>query len=213
MKRGKYSKDFLKAFHEYKNGATSSKVTAKYNIPGSTLRNHKSDPTMKIHGGCSTLLTKHQEQYLVELLKNLEVADVRLIKLLVMKLVSEISICSTCYDLSEVAKNVLQRRQGELKVMKEEKTDASRCNGLNEDVFHGCFEKFDLMFPTNNLIKTRHAIYNSEEVGFSDETSYDETNRTYSELTLANMHRFVPPYESFQYDFLSSEKQMINRIP
>ncbi|CAF3453776.1 unnamed protein product [Rotaria sp. Silwood1] len=137
MKRGKYSKDFLKAFHEYKNGATSSKVTAKYNIPESTLRNHKSDPKMKIRGGRSSLLTKHQEQYLVELLKNLEVAGVRLTKLLVMKLVSE-----------------------------------------------------NVQLVTN-----------------------DETNRTYSELTLANMHRFVPPYESFQYDFLSSEKQMINRIP
>ncbi|CAF4688913.1 unnamed protein product [Rotaria sp. Silwood1] len=175
MKRGKYSKDFLKAFHEYKNGATSSKVTAKYNIPGSTLRNHKSDPTMKIHGGRSTLLTKHQEQYLVELLKNLEVADVRLIKLLVMKLVSEISICSTCYDF-----------------------------GYDPCSLPKAYGRYS-RYPNENHQQLKSMI--------DFEKENDETNRTYTELTLANMHRFVPPYESFEYDFLSSEKQMINRIP
>jgi transposase len=89
-KRGNYSReDLVKAVYEYKNGATSSEVTTKYNVPGSTVRNHKCNPKKRIGGGRPTLLTNHQEQYLVELLKNLEVNGIRLTKPLVMQLASE----------------------------------------------------------------------------------------------------------------------------
>ncbi|CAF3927604.1 unnamed protein product [Rotaria sp. Silwood1] len=175
MERGNYSKeDFLKAFHEYKNGATSSAVTVKYNVPGSTIRNHKSNPTMKIGGGRPTLLTNDQEQKLVELLKNLEVAGVRLTKLVVMKLASEYVqlVTSKFVELGRKwLKNFLQRWQGELKVIREEKIEASRRNGFTEDVRRGWFEKLDLILRTNNLITRPHAIYNCDETGFSDETS------------------------------------------
>ncbi|CAF3903029.1 unnamed protein product [Rotaria sp. Silwood1] len=175
MERGNYSKeDFLKAFHEYKNGATSSAVTVKYNVPGSTIRNHKSNPTMKIGGGRPTLLTNDQEQKLVELLKNLEVAGVRLTKLVVMKLASEYVqlVTSKFVELGRKwLKNFLQRWQGELKVIREEKIEASRRNGFTEDVRRGWFEKLDLILRTNDLITRLHAIYKCDETGFSDETS------------------------------------------
>ena len=79
----------MKAVYEYNNGSTSAEVTAKYNIPGSTIRHHKLNPALKIGGGRPTILTKDQEQYLVELLKNLEVNGVRLTKVVVIKLASE----------------------------------------------------------------------------------------------------------------------------
>ena len=90
MKRGNYSKeDFLKAVHDLKSGSTSSEVTEKYNIPSSTVRHHKLNPSLKIGGGRPTILTKDQEQYLVELLKNLEINGFRLTKSVVTKLASE----------------------------------------------------------------------------------------------------------------------------
>lgn len=90
MKRGKYSReDLIKAIAEYKNGATSSDVTKKYNVPGSTVRNHKSNPKKKIGGGRPTLLTNFQESYFVELLKNLEDIGVRLIKPIALQLSTE----------------------------------------------------------------------------------------------------------------------------
>jgi hypothetical protein len=90
MKRSNYSKeDLTKAVNEYKNGSTSSSLTTKYGIPGSTIRNHKSNQKLRIRGGRPTLLTNHQEQYLVELLKNLEFVGVRLTKPVVMRLSSE----------------------------------------------------------------------------------------------------------------------------
>lgn len=90
MKRGNYSKeDFFKAVHDLKNGSTSSEVTAKYNIPSSTVRHHKLNPSLKLGGGRPTILTKDQEQYLVELLKNLEINGFRLTKLILTKLASE----------------------------------------------------------------------------------------------------------------------------
>jgi hypothetical protein len=85
-----YSKeDLTKAIDEYKSGATSSEVAAKHGVPGSTVRNHKCNPTMRIGGGRPQLLTNTQEQYLVELLKNLEVIGVRLTKPVVMKFSSD----------------------------------------------------------------------------------------------------------------------------
>ncbi len=90
MKRVTHSKETLtKAVSEYQNGSTSAAITAKYGVPGSTVRNHKSNPKLRIGGGRPTLLTNEQEQYLVELLKNLEVIGVRLTKSLVLQLASE----------------------------------------------------------------------------------------------------------------------------
>ncbi len=78
-----------KAVNEYKNGSISAAIIAKYDIPGSTIRNHKSDPKLRIGVGRPTLLPNEQEQYLVELLKHVEVIGVRLTKSLAMKLASE----------------------------------------------------------------------------------------------------------------------------
>jgi hypothetical protein len=65
----------------------------------------------------------------------------------------------------------LQRWTGELKVIKEEKIEASRRNGFSEDVRHGWFEKLESILRSNNLITRPHAIFNCDESGFSDETS------------------------------------------
>lgn len=90
MKRGNYSnEDFIKAVHDVKNGSTSSEITAKYHIPSSTVRFHKSNSSVRIGGGRPTILTNYQENYLVELLKNLEVNGAHLTKVVVIKLASE----------------------------------------------------------------------------------------------------------------------------
>jgi hypothetical protein len=90
MKRSSYSKeDLTRAVDEYNNGAVSSAITAKYGIPGSTIRNHKSNPKLGIGSGRPTLLSNDQEKYLTELLKNLELIGVRLTKAVVMELASD----------------------------------------------------------------------------------------------------------------------------
>ncbi len=90
MERSNYSKeDLTNAINEYKNGSTSSELTIKYGVPGSTVRNHNSNSKLRIGRGRPTLLTNHQEHYFVELLKNLESVGVRLTKPVVMKLSSE----------------------------------------------------------------------------------------------------------------------------
>ena len=90
MKRGKYFKeDFTNAVYEYKNGYTTAEVNAKYNIPGSTIRHHKLNPELKISGGRPSILTKDQEQYLVELLKKSRNKRPLFNKLVVVKLAAE----------------------------------------------------------------------------------------------------------------------------
>ena len=90
MTGGNYSKDdFIKVLDEYKSGIAFVQLAEKYNIPSSTMRNHKSNLTRKIGGGRPTILNKNQEHYLVELLKNLEINGVRSTKSAVKKLSSE----------------------------------------------------------------------------------------------------------------------------
>jgi len=49
MKRSSYSKeDLTRDVDEYNNSAISIVITGKYGIPGSTIRNHKSKPKLRI---------------------------------------------------------------------------------------------------------------------------------------------------------------------
>ncbi|CAM4946739.1 unnamed protein product [Rotaria socialis] len=160
MKRSNYSKEnLLKAVEEYKNGATSTEVSSKYGVPGSTVRNHNYNSKMRFGGGRPTVLTSHQEQYLIELLKNLEFIGLRLMKVVVMKLGSEYVKLVT----------------------------ASPRNGFTEDIRCGWFEKLELILRTNNLIARPHTIYNCDESGFSDETACEmvivshETKQAYEQ--------------------------------
>ncbi|CAF3073579.1 unnamed protein product, partial [Rotaria sp. Silwood2] len=78
--------NLINALEEYKTGATSSEVSLKYGVPGSTVRNHNCNSQMRFGVGHPTVLTNHQEQCLVELLKNLEFIALRLMKVVAMKL-------------------------------------------------------------------------------------------------------------------------------
>lgn len=90
MMKTSYSKeDLIKAVDEYKNGFSSSEVATRYQIPASTIRNHKCDPKKMVGAGRPHLLNSTQEKYLVELLKNLECKGVRLTKRLGLRLSSE----------------------------------------------------------------------------------------------------------------------------
>jgi transposase len=90
MTREEYDQETLvKAVVEYRDGASSNELATKYEIPSSTIRNHKSNPNMRIGSGRPTLLTNHEERYFVELLKNLESIGVRLTKPVVRNLSSD----------------------------------------------------------------------------------------------------------------------------
>ncbi|CAF3003107.1 unnamed protein product [Rotaria sp. Silwood2] len=108
MKRGSYSKeDLIKAVNDYKNGFTSSAVAEKYSIPRSTIRKHSYNPELKIGGGHPMLLLNEQEQYLVQLFKNLEQIGVRLTKKVALDLSSDYvrlvtgSMSNSCYEKLE----------------------------------------------------------------------------------------------------------------
>jgi hypothetical protein len=69
-KRGNYSReDLVKAVYEYKNGATSSEVTTKYNVPGSTVRNHKCNPKKKNWRWTSNVVDKPSRTILSRVIK------------------------------------------------------------------------------------------------------------------------------------------------
>ncbi|CAF4710114.1 unnamed protein product [Rotaria sp. Silwood1] len=132
--------------NDFKNGFTSAALAAKYGIPSSTVREHNSSPELRIGGEHPTLLSNEQEQYLVQLFKNLEFIGVRLTKKVVWDLASDYvglvtgsisnkTPSNVCFFLAlfiyrigkaiEVGqkwlKKFLQLCQGELKMLKEDK--------------------------------------------------------------------------------------------
>ncbi|CAF3747419.1 unnamed protein product, partial [Rotaria sp. Silwood1] len=138
--------NFIKAVNDFKNGFTSAALAAKYGIPSSTVREHNSSPELRIGGEHPTLLSNEQEQYLVQLFKNLEFIGVRLTKKVVWDLASDYvglvtgsisnkTPSNVCFFLAlfiyrigkaiEVGqkwlKKFLQLCQGELKMLKEDK--------------------------------------------------------------------------------------------
>jgi len=89
VKKSSYSKeDLTRAIDERNSDAISTAITAKYVIPGRTIRNDKSNPKLVIRIRCSTLLSSEQK-YLPELLKNLELIGVRLTKPIVIQVASD----------------------------------------------------------------------------------------------------------------------------
>ncbi|CAF1549570.1 unnamed protein product [Adineta ricciae] len=173
--RVNYPKEnFPLAVEEYNNGASSSDLTKKYGIPGSTIRNHKSNPNLKVGAGRPTLLSNEQEKYLVELLKSLETIGCRLTKPTALQISSDYVQRITGKEIEvgrKWLKNFLQRWQNELKVIKEEKLESARRNGFTEDVRCRWFEKLNSILEKNSLKTRPHAIYNCDETGFSDATA------------------------------------------
>ncbi|CAF4170131.1 unnamed protein product, partial [Rotaria sordida] len=163
-----------RAIEEYNNGVASSVLTTNYGIPGSTIRNHKSNPKLRIGAGRPTLLSNEHEKYFVELLKNLENIGFRLTKPIVLQLSSDYVQRVNGKDIEvgrKWLKNFLQRWQHELKVVKEEKMESARRNGFTENIRSGWFENLKQILQNNNLITRPHAIFNCDESGFSDETA------------------------------------------
>ncbi|CAF4022022.1 unnamed protein product, partial [Rotaria sordida] len=113
---------------------------------------------LKVGGGRPTLLTDQQEQYLVELLINLELVGVRLTKPVVIKLSSE-------YAQAVFDKDIQVGR------FERKKMEISRRNGFTEDIRVGWYGKLDLILRTNNLKTRPHVIFNCDESGFSDESA------------------------------------------
>jgi transposase len=87
----KYSLESLQqAIKACSDGLMSSVEAAKsYGVPESTIRNHKRQPSMSIGSGRPFLLNKTEEEYLVQLLLDLEQMSVRLTKDKVLKVVQE----------------------------------------------------------------------------------------------------------------------------
>ena len=84
----KYLREALQqAIKAYSNGSMSSVEAAKhFGVPQSTIRNHKRQPPISIGSGLPYLLTKIDEDHLVQLFLDLEQTGFRLTKSKMMKI-------------------------------------------------------------------------------------------------------------------------------
>ncbi|CAF3366433.1 unnamed protein product [Rotaria sp. Silwood2] len=171
----KYSSENLQqATHAYSSGSMSSVDAAKfYGVPESTIRNHKRRPAMNIGSGRPYLLKRNHEDYLVQLLLDLERTGFRLTKKKVMKISQD--YVETLKQKSQPLgrrwfHDFLLRNKNKIKFIKEQKLERCRKDGFTETVRSGWFDTlFNVMQP-HNLFDKPAQIYNVDECGFNDDT-------------------------------------------
>ncbi|CAF4021304.1 unnamed protein product [Rotaria sp. Silwood1] len=148
----KYSSESLQqAIQAYSSGSMSSLDAAKfYGVPESTIRNHKRRPAMNIGSGRPYLLKRNDEDYLVQLLLDLERTGFRLTKRKVRK-ISE-----------EYVETLKQKSQ--------QKLERCRKDGFTETVRSGWFDTLFNVMQSHNLFDKPAQIYNVDECGFNDDT-------------------------------------------
>ncbi|CAF0967846.1 unnamed protein product [Rotaria sordida] len=171
----KYSSENLRqAIQAYSSGSMSSVDAAKfYGVPESTIRNHKRRPAMTIGSGRPYLLKKNDEEYLVQLLLDLEQTGLRLTKKKVMKVSQD--YVETLKQKSQPLgrhwfQDFLLRSKNKIKFIKEQKLERCRKDGFTETVRSGWLDTIFNVMQQHNLFDRPAQIYNVDECGFNDDT-------------------------------------------
>ncbi|CAF3557585.1 unnamed protein product [Rotaria socialis] len=128
---------------------------------------------MSIGSGRPFLLQKNDEDYLVQLLLDLEKTGFHLTKKKVIKIAHD--YVQTLKKKTQTLgrhwfQNFMFRNKNKIKFIKEQKLERSRKDGFTETVRTGWFETVFNVLQEHNLFDKPAQIYNVDECGFNDDT-------------------------------------------
>ncbi|CAF4156937.1 unnamed protein product [Adineta steineri] len=169
-----FTEKLQQAIKAYSDGSMSSVEAAEHcGVPQSTVRNHKRQPAMKIGSGRPFLLSKTDEEYLVELLLSLERMNIRLTKNKVLKIAEEF-IKNLKQSEQQLGRHwfedFMKRNKDKIKFIKEQKLERSRKEGLTDEIRKGWFDTVFTVMQQLNLFDKPAQVYNVDECGFNDDT-------------------------------------------
>lgn len=151
----------------------NSKAAAiKFNVPASTIRQHRREPTLNIRVGRSSYLTTDQESYFVSLLQILPEYGFEVTKSLGLQLAAEYfeSLGFTIQPGCKWLNCFVKRHSDDIIWKKQEKLERARAEAFTEQNRSGWFKTLKEVLIKHDLLDKPNQIFNADESGFSDKT-------------------------------------------
>ena len=155
-----------------KSDLDSKTASIKFNIPASTIREHRREPCINLRVGRPSYFTSYQEIHFVYLLKLLPDYGFDLTRDLALQLAAEYSQCLglALSPGSKWLNSFVQRNADDLIWKKQEKLERIRAEGFTEETRFGWFKTLEETLTKHNLFDKPQQIFNVDESGFSGDT-------------------------------------------
>lgn len=166
----KYTREAL--LEAVASGLDSRTASIKFNVPASTVREHRRDPSINIRSGRPSYLSIEQEAHFVCLLKLLPEYGFDLTMDLTLQLASDFfqHIGLPTQPGSKWLNTFIRRHAEDIKWKRQEKLERVRAEGFTEENRSGWFTTLKNTLTKHDLMDKPHQIFNADESGFSDKT-------------------------------------------
>ena len=150
----------------------SRTASIKFNVPASTIREHRRDSSINIRSGRPSYLTSDQEAHFVCLLKLLPDYGFDLTMDLTLQLAFDYfqHLGLPIQPGSKWLNAFIRRHAEDIKWKRQEKLERARAEGFTEESRSGWFTTLKNTLTKHNLMDKPNQIFNADETGFSDKT-------------------------------------------
>lgn len=150
----------------------SKAASKKYNVPASTIREHRRKPSLNIRAGRPLYLTSDQENHLVFLLKLLPDYGFEVTKDVALQLSADYfkSLDLAVHPGTKWLRSFVKRHAGEISWKRQAKLERIRAESFTEENRSGWFATLKTVLKKYDLFDKPNQIFNFDETGFSDKT-------------------------------------------
>ncbi|CAF1496473.1 unnamed protein product, partial [Adineta steineri] len=150
----------------------SNAASIQFNVPPSTIRQHRREPLLNIRVGRSSYLTPEQETYLVALLKLLPDYGFEVTKGLALQLAGDYfkSLDLKTEPGAKWLHLFVKRHAGDITWKRQEKLERIRAESFTEETRSGWFATLHSVLEKHDLFDKPYQIFNFDETGFADKT-------------------------------------------
>lgn len=153
-------------------GFDSKSAAKKYNVPASTIRRHRRNPSLKVGAGRPAYLSIDEEAHFVSILKLLPEYGFHVTKNIALDLANDYcrSLCLSHKPGEKWLRRFMYKHSNEIKWMKEQKMETVRSKNFTEEIRSQWFYMLKEVMRKHDLFDKPQQIFNLDETGFSDKT-------------------------------------------
>lgn len=166
----KYSREALA--NAIESDLDSKAASINFNVPASTIRQHRREPSLNIRTGRPSYLTPDQETYLVSLLQLIPDYGFEITKDLALQIAGDYfkSLNFTIQPGSKWLNSFVKRHANDIIWKRQEKMERIRAESFTEATRSGWFVTLHDVLQKHDLFDKPNQIFNCDETGFSDKT-------------------------------------------
>ena len=150
----------------------SKAAAIKFNVPASTIRQHRREPLLNARAGRPSHLTRDQENHFVSLLKLLPDYGFGVTKDLALQIGVDYfsSLGFTKKPGVKWLNSLISRHSEDIIWKKQQKLERARAEGFTEETRSAWYTTLHDVLVKHNLLDKPNQIFNADESGFSDKT-------------------------------------------